>query len=213
MFVYMYCFDHFIIIKNAGIKFFRGLWNRFFIREVHGLFLVGKNVQITHGNHIRCGRNVKFEDYSEIHGLCSEGLFFGNNVTIGRGVMIRPSSYYGGDLGKGLIIGDNSSIGPYGYVGCSGKVFIGDNVMIGPKCSLFAENHVFIDDKKTIKSQGVIRKGISIEDDCWIGSNVVILDGVTIGKGTVIGAGTIITKDIPPMSVVIDKKNKFVKKR
>lgn len=204
--------DKFIVYKNTGIKALRGLWKRLFIKEVHGLFLVGKHTTITHGSHIRCGKNVKFEDYSEIHGLC-EGLVFGNNVTISRGVMIRPSSYYGRDYGKGLVMGDNSSIGPYGYVGCSGKITIGKNVMFGPKCSLFAENHVFSDTKKDIKSQGVAQKGITIEDDCWIGSNCIILDGVTIGKGSVIGAGTLVAKDIEPGSIVMDKRDKSVKGR
>lgn len=206
-------YDKTIIYKNAAVKVLRGLWKRLFIKEVHGLFLVGKQVCITHGNHIKCGKNVKFEDYSEIHGLCSEGLSFGDNVTIGRGVMIRPSSYYGKDLGKGLVIGSNSSIGPYGYVGCSGRIVIGSNVMFGPRCSLFAENHIFKDKDSTIKSQGVKQKGIVIEDDCWIGSNVVILDGVTIGKGSVIGAGTLISKDVPENSVIIDKRNKETKHR
>ena len=205
-------FDIFIIYKNTGIKVLRGLWKRLFIKEVHGLFLVGKHTSITHGKHIRCGRNVKFEDYTEIHGLCEE-LVFGNNVTISRGVMIRPSSYYGGDDGKGLVIGDNSSIGPHGYVGCSGKITIGKNVMFGPKCSLFAENHIFSNTRLDIKSQGVAQKGITIEDDCWIGSNCVILDGVRIGKGSVIGAGTLVSKDIAPGSIVMDKRNKIRKSR
>lgn len=209
---YLKPLDKFIVYKNTGIKFLRGLWTRLFIKETHGLFLVGRHTTITHGNHIRCGKNVKFEDYSEIHGLCEE-LFFGDNVTIGRGVMIRPSSYYGGDYGKGLVMGDNSSIGPHGYVGCSGKITIGKNVMFGPKCSLFAENHVFRDYKQNIKSQGVTQKGITIEDDCWIGSNCIILDGVTIGKGSVIGAGTLVAKDIAPGSVVVDKRNKQIKER
>ncbi len=203
-------YDKFIILIRTGIKVVRGMWKRFFLKEAHGLFLVGKRVQISHGKHICCGRNVKFEDCVEIHGLCSEGLIFGNNVTISRGVMIRPSSYYGGDLGIGLTIGDYSSIGPYSYVGCSGKIIIGKNVMFGPKCSLFAENHVFSNTEISIKSQGVRQKGIIIEDDCWIGSNVIILDGVTIGKGSVIGAGTLITKDVPAGSIVIDKRAKQV---
>ena len=202
-----------IIYKNTGIKAARGLWHRLFMKQVKGLFFVGKKVQITHSRHISCGRNVKFEDFSEIHGLCSDGLVFGDNVTISRGVMIRPSSYYGGDLGIGLTMGDHSSIGPYGYIGCSGKITIGSNVMLGPKCSLFAENHVFSDTDSTIKSQGVKQKGITIEDDCWIGSNVVILDGVTVGKSSVIGAGTLITKDVPPGSVVMDKRNKVIEQR
>lgn len=205
--------DKLIILINTGVKFLRGLWKRLFVRKASGLFLVGRGVKITHGSHIYCGKNVKFEDASEIHGLCTEGLHFGNNVTIGRGVMIRPSSYYGGDMGIGLTMGDHSSIGPHGYVGCSGRITIGSNVMFGPKCSLFAENHLFGETDSTIKSQGVIQKGITVEDDCWIGSNCIILDGVTIGRGSVIGAGTLVAKDVPAGSVVMDKRNRLVRER
>lgn len=205
--------DKLIILSRTGIKFLRGWVRRLFLKEAHGMFLVGKGVQISHGKHIRCGKNVKFEDYSEIHGLCSEGLNFGDYVTISRGVMIRPSSYYGGDLGIGLTMGEHSSIGPYGYIGCSGRITIGKNVMFGPKCSLFAENHVFSDTQSSIKSQGVKQKGITVEDDCWIGSNVTILDGVTIGKGSVIGAGTLVTRDIPAGSIVVDKRDKVTRER
>lgn len=110
-------------------------------------------------------------------------------------------------------MGENSSIGPFGFVGCSGKIVIGKNVMIGPRVSLFAENHNFSDKSESIKEQGVNNKGITIEDDVWIGSGVVILDGVTIGSGSVVGAGTIITKDIPKQSVVYDKRDKVIKER
>ena len=85
--------------------------------------------------------------------------------------------------------------------------------MFGPKCSLFAENHNFSDTEASIKGQGVNQKGIVIEDDCWIGSNVTILDGVTIGRGSVIGAGTLITKDVPAGSIVVDKRNKIMRTR
>lgn len=205
--------DKIIVLRNTGWKAFRGMVKRLFLKKAKGLLLVGKHVSISHGKHISCGKMVKFEDYSEIHGLCEEGLHFGDYVTIGRGTLIRPSSYYGKDLGKGLEIGEHSSIGPYGYVGCSGKIVIGKNVMFGPKCSLFAENHVFSDKESSIKSQGVSQKGIVIEDDCWIASNVIVLDGVTIGKGSVIGAGTLVSKDVPPGSIVIDRRDKVVKER
>lgn len=205
--------DKIIILLNTAIKVLRGGVRRIFLKQASGMLLIGKHVQITHGKHIACGKNVKFEDYAEIHGLCSKGLIFGDSVTISRGVMIRPSSYYGGDLGVGLTMGEHSSIGPYGYVGCSGKITIGKNVMFGPKCSLFAENHNFSDTEASIKGQGVNQKGIVIEDDCWIGSNVIILDGVTIGRGSVIGAGTLITKDVPAGSIVVDKRNKIMRAR
>ena len=205
--------DKINILCRTGVKVIRGCFKKLFLKETHGMLLVGKGVQISHGKHIRCGKNVKFEDFAEIHGLCSNGLNFGDYVTISRGVMIRPSSYYGGDYGIGLTIGEHSSIGPYGYVGCSGRIVIGKNVMFGPKCSLFAENHVFSNTDNSIKSQGVQQKGITIEDDCWIGSNVIILDGVTIGKGSVIGAGTLVSKDVPAGSVVVDKREKMVRER
>ena len=52
-----------------------------------------------------------------------------------------------------------------------------------------------------------------MEDDCWIGSNVIILDVVTIGKGSVIGVGTLVTKDIPSGSIVVDKRDNVIRKR
>lgn len=205
--------DRVNIYMRTAVKILRGGVKRLFLKHAKGLLLVGKHVKITHGRHISCGKNVKFEDYAEIQGLSKDGLIFGDYVTISRGVMIRPSSYYGGDLGAGLIMGEHSSIGPYGYVGCSGKIIIGNNVMFGPKCSLFAENHNFADTETNIKSQGVNQKGITVEDDCWIGSNVIILDGVTIGRGSVIGAGTLVNKDVPAGSVVIDKREKRIRVR
>lgn len=200
------------IIYKTGIKFIRGLWKRLFLARAQGLLLIGKHVTLSHASHIFCGKNVKFEDYSEVQGLCEKGLHFGDEVTIGRGVMIRPSSYYGKDLGQGLYVGNRSSIGPYGYIGCSGLISIGNNVMIGPKCSFFAENHIFASAETAIKDQGVSQKGITIDDDCWIGSNVTILDGVHIGKHVVIGAGTLVTKDIPDNTIVFDKRMRYLRK-
>ena len=75
--------DKINILFRTGIKAVRGCFIRWFLKETHGMLLVGKGVQITHGKHIRCGKNVKFEDFSEIHGLCSDGLAFGD-YEIGR---------------------------------------------------------------------------------------------------------------------------------
>ncbi|WP_434437815.1 DapH/DapD/GlmU-related protein [Limosilactobacillus fermentum] len=57
------------------------------------------------------------------------------------------------------------------------------------------------------------QKGIVIEDDCWIGSNVIILDGVKIGRGSVIGAGSLVSKDIPAGSIYINKRNINIRQR
>ncbi|MDC2842575.1 acyltransferase [Limosilactobacillus mucosae] len=206
--------DRLIICTKAFIKIFRGFYKGITLKKVKFPLFIGRNTSISHKRNIFCGKNVKFEDYSEIQGLSRNGLYFGDNVTIGRYTSIRPSSYYGvGKIGDGLQIGNNSSIGPFGYIGCSGKVIIGKNVMIGPKVSIFAENHNFSDINTSIKKQGVNSKGVTIEDNCWIGSGVIILDGATIGHGSVIGAGVIITKDILPNSIVIDKRDKIIRSR
>lgn len=206
--------DKIIIYFSTSIKVVRGFLTSIFLKSSRGLLFVGKGTSISHKKHISVGKNVKFEDYAEVHGLASHGLIFGNNVTIGKFTSIRPSSYYGvGNIGYGLEMGDNSSIGPYGFIGCSGKISIGNNVMVGPRVSMFAENHNFADKSESIKSQGVSNKGITIEDNCWIGSGVIILDGVTIGSGSVIGAGTLVTKDVPRNSVIYDKRSREVRKR
>lgn len=199
--------DKYLVLYNAIPKLVRGVLRAPFFKHHRGVQYIGRHVQISYASRISCGRNVKFEDYAEVHGLASQGLTFSDGVTIGRGVMIRPSSYYGGDVGQGLTIGANSSIGPHAYVGCSGFIKIGKNVMFGPKCSLFAENHIFSDVNTSIRDQGVSQKGITVGDNCWIGSNVIILDGVEIGAGSVIGAGTLVTKNVAPNSKLIDRRN------
>ena len=115
-------------------------------------------------------------------------------------------------LGQDIQIGDFSGIGA--NVDMPHDIVIGSHVMLGRQTHIFAANHTF--DRKDVSmnmQREVHRKRIIIEDDCWIGSNVIILDGVTIGKGSVIGARTIVTKDIPAGSIVIDKREKRIKIR
>ncbi len=202
--------DRIYIYLSTLMKLFRGEIQKIFLKKAKGMLFIGSNVKISHKYNIIVGKNTKFERNSEIQGLAINNIKFGDNVTVGANTMIRPSSYYGVELGEGMEIGCNSSIGPFSYIGCAGYIKIGNNVMIGPKVSMFAENHKFSDKKINIKCQGTERKGIIIEDNCWIGSNVVILDGVTIGEGTVVGAGTIVTKSVPKNSKVIDKRNKVI---
>jgi acetyltransferase-like isoleucine patch superfamily enzyme len=85
--------------------------------------------------------------------------------------------------------------------------------MISPRVSIYAENHVFTDHAQTIKSQGVVRKNVIIEDDCWIAANSIILAGVTIGKGSVVAAGSVVATDVAPYSVVGGVPARLIKKR
>lgn len=193
--------------------FIRGLWWRFRLKRFVGLVLVGRNVSIRNPQYIAVGSNFVAEDYCEIQGLSQQGIVFGNDVTIARFAVIRPSGYYGREIGDGLRIGHNSNIGPYCYIGCSGYIEIGNNVLMGPKVIMSAENHNFSRLDVPIKEQGITRKPIIIQDDCWLGSNSVITAGVTIGKGSIIAAGAVVTKDVAPYSVVGGVPARVIKMR
>ncbi|MFM7359149.1 MAG: acyltransferase [Sediminibacterium sp.] len=191
----------------------RGLWEKCFMGRSSGLVLAGKQVSIRYAGYLEAGRELIIEDYAEINARSTQKIILGNRVTIGKYAIIRPGNLYGGEPGEGLRVGDHSNIGPYCYIGCSGLISIGKNVMISPRVSIYAENHVFDSTEDTIKSQGVKRKTVVIEDDCWIAANSIILAGVTIGKGSVVAAGSVVSKDVPPYSVVAGVPARIIKSR
>lgn len=193
--------------------FLRGLFRQFFMRGVAGMVFIGKGVRIYYASRLYAGSNLVIEDGAEINCLATAGIRLGNRVTIGKYAIIRPSNIYGGAIGAGLIMGDHSNIGPYSYIGCSGLIKIGNNVMISPRVSIYAENHVIAGVDIPMKEQGVTQKGVVIEDDCWIAANSVILDGVTIGKGSVVAAGAVVSRDVPPFSVVAGVPARVIKTR
>jgi acetyltransferase-like isoleucine patch superfamily enzyme len=85
--------------------------------------------------------------------------------------------------------------------------------MISPRVSIYSENHNFSETAVPMIEQGVTRSFVKIEDDCWIAANSVILAGVTVGKGSVVAAGSIVTKDVPPYSVVAGNPAQVIKSR
>ena len=194
-------------------KGLRGQFRRIGFRRSRGPLLIGRHVRLRNKRYISTGRAVVIEDFAEIQGLSKHGIVLGNRVSIGSFAMIRPSGYYSGRIGEGLSIGDRSTIGPYCYVGCSGRITIGRNVMIGPHVSFYAENHNSADLTIPMQYQGVTREAIVIEDDCWIASHAVILAGVIVGHGSIVAAGSVVTRDVPPYSVVGGVPARIIKSR
>lgn len=76
-----------------------------------------------------------------------------------------------------------------------------------------ANDHVFDDIEDPIRTQGHVGADIIIEDDCWLGANVVVLKGVHVGAHSIIGAGSIVTKCFPPYSVIVGNPAKLIKSR
>jgi len=97
-------------------------------------------------------------------------------------------------------IGDHSGIGVGSFVGL---VTIGCDVMIGEQFMAISHNHEFSNVSIPMRLQGHQKnKRITIEDDVWIGSRVTLLPGITIGKGSIVGAGSVVTKNVPPYSIM-----------
>lgn len=205
--------DQLITLWRLLPFFLRGLWEKLFMGESSGWVLVGKQVSIRYAAYLQAGKELIIEDYAEINARSTQKIILGNRVTIGKYAIIRPGNLYGGEPGEGLVVGDHSNIGPYCYIGCSGHISIGNNVMISPRVSIYAENHVFDHTDTPIKSQGVKKENVVIEDDCWIASNSILLAGVTIGKGSVVAAGSVVTQDVPPYSVVAGVPARVIKNR
>jgi acetyltransferase-like isoleucine patch superfamily enzyme len=202
-----------VMVVGSVVKAIRGRFRRIGFRRARGLTLMGRRVTLRNKRYISVGRNFIAEDYAEIQGLSRHGVVFGDKVTVGRFAMVRPSSYYGGAAGEGLTVGNDSNIGAYCYIGCSGHITIGSNVMMSPRVSLYAENHNFADVTATMKSQGVTREPIVIEDDCWIASHSIVLAGVTIGRGSIVAAGSVVTKSVPPYSIVAGSPARVIRSR
>jgi maltose O-acetyltransferase len=106
-------------------------------------------------------------------------------------------------------------VGPDAFWSAKGKIIIGNNVIIGPKSILWTYSHNYESDSFIPYGPHTedIIGDIIIEDNVWIGLGVKILPGVKIGEGAVIGMGTVVTKDIPPLAVVVGNPGEIVKFR
>ncbi len=131
---------------------------------------------------------------------------YGKNLYFSRGgVFIRPEE---------IEFGDNIFIGRNFHISARSLSF-GSNIMIGPNLVIECDNHVFnhvgrnVFETRNERSIGPVK----IENDVWIGANVIILPNVTIGEGAIVGAGSVVTKSIPPYSVAVGNPARIIKRR
>ena len=103
---------------------------------------------------------------------------------------------------KELSIGNNVCIHEGVYINATGGLTIGDNVSIGHGSDILTFNHQWHDTSKPIKYNDVVKKGVKIGNDVWIGVGSKIMAGVNIGDRTIIAAGAVVTKDVNPHTIV-----------
>ena len=117
------------------------------------------------------------------------------------------------DRSPSIKIGRGTYVGQYSNIGAYAPVMVGNDVMIGPFCHIVSGDHRFDRRDVPMKQQGHSGASVMIEDDVWLGSHVVVLSGVTIGKGAIVAAGGVVTKSIPPYEIWGGVPAKFLKER
>jgi acetyltransferase-like isoleucine patch superfamily enzyme len=155
---------------------------------------VSTNAYLKGTTDIRIGRKCKIHADASIDASRSKGVVFGDQVTLNRYAYVQ-----GGE--GGVRLGNRVEINNFAIVNGTGGVDIGDDTLIGPGVRIISYQHHYAAGQ-TIRSQPSEGKPIRIGRDCWIGTNAIILAGVTIGDGAVVAAGAVVTRDVPSGTVV-----------
>ncbi len=159
--------------------------------------IIGRNVTIRGGMKIKIGSHVSIDDNVVIDARGEKGsINIASGTLISRNTIIRARN-------AAILIGEGSDIGANCILATDSKLKVGKNVLIAAYCYLCAGgNHAYDRTDIPIIQQGFVSKGgVVVEDDVWIGSHVMIMDGVCIGKGSIIGTHSLVNKDIPDGSI------------
>lgn len=143
--------------------------------------------------------------YKEIYTerVRKEATFCGDHLTV-NGTLY-------GNL-KLLHIGNNVNFNPNATFLGKAPIYIGDYFHCGMNMTLITSNHNYQGTEIPYDSTH-IAKAIVIKDFVWIGHQVIVLPGVTIGEGAIIGAGSVVSKDIPPLAIAAGNPIKIIKYR
>lgn len=196
-------------IPGALGFFLRKFFYRTLFKRTGRNVVFGRSLTLRHPGKITLGDNVVIDDYAvlDAKGSRANRMEIGNNVIIGRSSVISCKN---GDL----YIGDNSNIAMNCFIQSGKEVRIGSNVLFAAYCYVIGGgDHQTDRTDIPIIAQGQVVRGITIEDNCWIGAGVKVQDGTVIGRDSIIGSGAVVTKDIPPFSIALGVPAKVVKGR
>jgi acetyltransferase-like isoleucine patch superfamily enzyme len=177
----------------------RALVYRLIVR-IDGIAAIENGVRIRYADHVRLARDVYIDHGVYLH-ACPGGIEIGEGTLVMHHAELHVYNFR--DLpDAGIKIGKQSLVGEFCVIRGPGGVEIGDRVYLSPGVHIYSSDHVFDDPDICFVDQGVTMQGVTIEDECWIGAKAVILDGVTVGERSVVAAGAVVTKDVPPYSLV-----------
>lgn len=132
------------------------------------------------------------------------GIQIGARACIMGPLDIRPRT-----AAKGISIGEGVFINSSVRMAAQGGITLSDSVMIGPNVSLETVDHSLL--YVVGKGREDIVRPIIIDREVWIGAGAIILPGITIGQGSVVAAGAVVTRDVPPMTLVGGVPARYIK--
>jgi acetyltransferase-like isoleucine patch superfamily enzyme/SAM-dependent methyltransferase len=137
------------------------------------------------------------------------------NIAIGTGSCVGDSSWLNVCIRDDRIrlkIGVCVLIGRQAVISTGGNLEIGDYCVFAPRVYISDADHIYTDIMQPILQQGAtLNRTVVVEENCWLGINTVISGNLTVGRGSVIGANAVVTRDIPPFSVVVGNPAQIVK--
>lgn len=145
-------------------------------------------------------------------------LFGENAIQIGSDVTIGPNVSLSAGMAPDqslisdriVVLGDRCLIGRSSSINGHLSVEIGDDVYFGPNVYVTDQNHTGVDPTLPIGRQAAPERPVKIGAGSWIGTNAVILPGVTIGERAIVGAGAVVTRDVPDGAVVVGAPARIV---
>lgn len=169
------------------------------LETIHNVFYVlGTKLRVPNARMIRTPVVIRGKKYID----------FGKNLTTGGRCRIEV---HGDHEDKRLIFGSNVNIGYDVRISCCDKIKIGNDVLMGSRVLLIDNCHGKYVGEAQDDPRKLTAKPIVIENNVWLGENVVVQMGVRIGEGSIIGANSVVTHDIPSMCIAVGSPARIIK--
>ena len=172
---------------------------------------LGRRCRFERACSIKLGKrsSLRLGDKSALRGGCVIDLAREGSLTLAEQAEIRHYAII--ECAGRVMIGRRSVIGAYNWLQGAGEIEIGDDVIIGPGVRIISTTHDISDPDQPFACQPLICGSVWIGNNVWIGADVVILTGVSIGKNVVVGAGSLVTRDLEEGGVYVGTPARRVK--
>lgn len=144
----------------------------------------------------------------KIGNFCDFKFYNGyKNISFGKDINVRDNCHFLVGKNASLKIENNVFFNNNCSINCLDSIEIGENTLFGESVKLYDHNHEYhAKPSFVVEHQKFTLGAIKIGKNCWLGSNVIVLKGVTIGDNTIIGAGCVVHKDVPANSTIVNNQ-------